>query len=162
MRSEMCLRVAKTPGAGIGRYGHDDVSAIFVRQRAYGRTEPVSRSTQSSQATSRSRSSCWPTKSTPGFHAKSASHDALQTVAPVVGAAQVRELVQADLIDFVFGKPLEQRARNQDHRIEEPDRDRHVDFVADAQPHLARTFIDWRPAGHRVAVLDRQAEARRA
>ena len=58
MRSEMCLRVANTPGAGIGRYGHEAVSAIFVRQSAYGRTEPVRPSTQSSQATSRSRSSC--------------------------------------------------------------------------------------------------------
>src|SRR5580692_2296797 len=60
MRSEMCLRVANTPGAGIGWRGHDARSAIFVKQSAYGRTMPTNESTQSSHATSRSRSSCWP------------------------------------------------------------------------------------------------------
>ena len=70
----------------------------------------------------------------------------------------MREFVQADLIDFLFRQTLEQRARNQDHRIEEPDRDRHVDVVADAQTHLTRTFVGGGPAGHRVAVLDRQRQ----
>src|SRR6185312_12303089 len=72
MRSEMCLRVAKTPGAGIGCRGHADVSAIFVKHIAYGRTVPVNERTQSSQATSRSRSSCCETKSAAGFQASNA------------------------------------------------------------------------------------------
>ena len=72
MRSEMCLRVAKTPGAGIGWRGHAARSAIFVRQSAYGRTSPTNESTQSSHATSRSRSSCCPTNCAAGFQPSSA------------------------------------------------------------------------------------------
>ncbi len=91
-----------------------------------------------------------------GFQPSNAVDDALQAVPPVVGPPQVGEFVQADLVDLGFGETFEQRARDQNHRIEEPDRDRNVGFVADAEPHVARTLIRAEPLRHRVAIFDRQ------
>ncbi len=58
--------------------------------------------------------------------------DALKTVRPVVGAQQVRKLMQADLVDFGRVERMHQMGRQQNHRIEEADRNRNFDLIRHA------------------------------
>ena len=86
---------------------------------------------------------------------KCGDDEPLHEVAPIVTTPQVRQFVETNLLDFAGRETLQQIARNENHRIEEPDCDRNVDLVAHAQPHGTPAFARAIPLRHRVAVLDR-------
>jgi hypothetical protein len=85
-------------------------------------------------------------------------HDPLEAVGPVVGATQMRELVQRDLIDLFLGERLEQVLWNQHHRIEESDRNRYLDMPGNTKPDVPAAFFRTRPARELLAIVERKRQ----
>ncbi len=80
-----------------------------------------------------------------GVEEKQRLDHTLEAVCPVICTAQVRELVQHDLIHFFLRKRLEQMLRNEDHRVEQSDRDGNFNAIADTQANVASAFLRFAP-----------------
>ena len=138
MRLPSCEPLSAIPDASnaLRRELHNSNSR--ARLAAYGRAAPVAATTQSSQASSRSRSICRTTHAATGWSASTAPASPRQKIGPIVAPRDVRQFVQQDVIQFRGSQVAEQSFGQHDGGMLESDCDRHR--------HGARNQQSGRPA----------------